>query len=161
EPRRTAYARLLTSNPQFARATVNYLWKEIFGLGIVEPADSFDLLRQDPATLAPGATLQPTHPNLVPRLGNYFVPNHYSPRAILRLMVQSNAYQLSSRYTPGPWNEAWTPYFARHYVQRLSAEELVDALAKATGVGNSFNVFLVATPITKAMKLPDTSEPSR
>ncbi|MBK5260336.1 MAG: DUF1549 domain-containing protein, partial [Thermoanaerobaculia bacterium] len=35
---RDAYARILTAHPQFARASVNYLWKEMFGLGIVEPA---------------------------------------------------------------------------------------------------------------------------
>ena len=46
ETRRAAYARMLTAHPQFARAAVNYLWKELFGLAIVEPADSFDLLRQ-------------------------------------------------------------------------------------------------------------------
>src|SRR5207237_12027 len=54
ETRRQAYARILTAHPQFARATVNYVWKAIFGIGIVEPADSFDLLRQDPATQATG-----------------------------------------------------------------------------------------------------------
>ena len=40
---RDAYARILTAHPQFARATVNYLWKEMFGLGIVEPVNAFDL----------------------------------------------------------------------------------------------------------------------
>src|SRR5204862_6469516 len=34
---RTAYARYLTADRQFARAAVNYIWKELFGLGIVEP----------------------------------------------------------------------------------------------------------------------------
>jgi cytochrome oxidase Cu insertion factor (SCO1/SenC/PrrC family) len=38
ENRRDAYGRMLTAHPQFARATVNYVWKAIFGVGIVEPA---------------------------------------------------------------------------------------------------------------------------
>jgi len=161
EPRRVAYGRILTANPQFARAAVNYLWKEIFGLGIVEPADSFDLNRLDPATLASGATLQPTHPQLLTELTDAFVSSHYDLRSILRTMVTSNAYQLSSRYTVGAWNEAWTPYYARHYARRLMAEEIVDALAKSTGVGFTISLTGVTGSIptvTKAMLLPDTTE---
>src|SRR5438132_36831 len=93
EPRRIAYGRILTANPQFARAAVNYLWKEMFGFGLVEPVDSFDLNRQDPATLANGATLQPTHPQLLTQLANAFVSSKFDLRGILKLMVSSNAYQ--------------------------------------------------------------------
>ncbi|MEO6260209.1 MAG: DUF1549 domain-containing protein, partial [Thermoanaerobaculia bacterium] len=55
---REAYGRILTAHPQFARATVNYIWKEMFGLGMVEPVNNFDLARLDPATLPAGASLQ-------------------------------------------------------------------------------------------------------
>jgi hypothetical protein len=162
EPRRVAYGRILTANPQFARAAVNYLWKELFGAGIVEPADSFDLNRQDPATLANGATLQPTHPQLLTQLANAFVSSQYDLRAILRTMVMSNAYQLSSRYTAGTWNETWTPYYARHYPRRLMAEEVLDAIVKATGVGITMNLTTAqgqtAVQVTKAMQLPDPTE---
>ena len=157
ETRRVAYGRMLTAHPQFARATVNYLWKELFGLGIVEPADSFDLLRQDAATLKPGATLQPTHPELLTKLASAFAANHFDLRATLKLMVSSNAYQLSSRYTAGTWNESWVPYYARHYPRRLMAEEMVDAIAKATNSTLSFPVAAMA-PVTKAVQLPDTTE---
>lgn len=157
EPRRMAYGRILTAHPQFARATVNYLWKEIFGLGIVEPADNFDLLRQDPTQLASGATLQPTHPALLTQLANSFATNRYDLRAMLRLMVTSNAYQLSSRYTPGPWNDPWAPYFARHYPRRLSAEEMLDAVVRATSTTLSINVNGLGI-LNKAIKLPDTTE---
>jgi hypothetical protein len=157
EPRRQAYARMLTASPQFARATVNYIWKEIFGAGIVEPADSFDLTRQDPATLAAGATLQPTHPQLITKLAESFIASNYDLRALIRTIVVSNAYQLSSRYTPGDWSEAWAPYYARHYPHRLMAEEVLDAIQKSTGVaanlGVSGGVF-----VPRAMLLPDTTE---
>jgi len=162
EPRRIAYGRILTANPQFARAAVNYLWKEIFGIGIVEPADSFDLNRQDPATLASGATLQPTHPQLLTQLANTFVSSGYDLRAILKTMVMSNAYQLSSRYTAGTWSETWTPYYARHYPRRLMSEEILDAVVKATGVGITINLTTAqgqtATQVSKAMQLPDPTE---
>ncbi|HEX9460607.1 MAG TPA: DUF1553 domain-containing protein [Thermoanaerobaculia bacterium] len=157
EVRRAAYARMLTAHPQFARASVNYLWQELFGLGIVEPADNHDLLRQDPANLANGAVLQPTHPVLLTKLANAFIANGYDLRATLKLMVMSNAYQLSSRYTPSAWNETWTPYFARHYPRRLMSEALLDAVMRATGVGASIGGGTFG-PVPKAMMLPDTNE---
>jgi hypothetical protein len=157
EPRRQAYARMLTASPQFARATVNYIWKEIFGAGIVEPADSFDLTRQDPATLAPGATLQPTHPQLITKLAESFIASGYDLRALLRTIVVSNAYQLSSRYTPGDWSEAWAPYYARHYPRRLMAEEVLDAIQKSTGVATNLGVSGGAF-VPRAMLLPDPTE---
>jgi hypothetical protein len=134
ESRRKAYARILTSHPQFARAAANYLWKELFGLGIVEPANSHDLLRHGPDTLPPGSTLQPTHPDLLNMLGAHFASTGYDFRNLIRTIVVSNAYQLSAKYTPGEWNEQWTPYYARRYPRRLLAESIVDAIARATNV---------------------------
>jgi hypothetical protein len=157
EVRRQAYARMLTANTQFARATVNYVWKEIFGAGIVEPANSFDLTRQDPAALAPGATLQPTHPQLLTKLADSFIAGNYDLRALIRTIVVSNAYQLSSRYTPGDWNEAWAPYYARHYPRRLMAEEVLDAIQKSTGVAASLAVSGGGS-VPRAMLLPDPTE---
>jgi hypothetical protein len=157
EPRRPAYARILTAHPQFARASVNYIWKEIFGLGIVEPADSFDLLRQDPATIGEGLTVQPTHPRLITQLGDHFVASGYSLRALLKTIVSSNTYQLSSVYTTGEWNEIWTPYYARHYPHRMLAESVVDAITRATGVRQNYTV--EGLTIERAMQLPDPTEP--
>lgn len=158
ETRRQAYARILTGSNQFARASVNYVWKEIFGIGIVEPADSFDLLRQDPATLAPGATLQPTHPALLSKLADSFIASGYNFRALVKLIVQSNTYQLSSRYTPGPWSELWTTYYARHYPRRILSESVLDAIARATNIPITINVQGLS-PVTRAMALPDPTEP--
>jgi hypothetical protein len=158
ENRRDAYSRMLTAHPQFARATVNYVWKSIFGVGIVEPANSFDLNRQDPATLAPGVTLQPTHPALLNQLADSFVASGYNFRTLVKTIIISNTYQLSSRYTPGAWSEAWTSYYARHYPQRLMAEAMLDAILKATGVGASISVTGLPTPFPRAMMLPDTTE---
>lgn len=158
ETRRQAYTRILTAHPQFARATVNYIWKEIFGIGIVEPADSFDLLRQDPLTLPAGAVLQPTHPQLMTQLADSFVASGYSLRTLLKTIVISNTYQLSSRYTVGEWNEAWVPYYARHYPRRLMAEEIIDAIFKATAIGGNFTATGLPAPVPRAMMLPDTTE---
>ncbi|HSP35808.1 MAG TPA: DUF1553 domain-containing protein, partial [Thermoanaerobaculia bacterium] len=158
EPRRQAYARILTSSPQFARATVNYVWKELFGIGIVEPADSFDLLRQDPATLRPGAQLQPTHPQLLTKLADDFVAHNYDLRALVKVIVQSSAYQLSDQYTPGNWSETLTTEYARHYPRRLLAESVLDAITRATNVPASININGLGS-LTPAMAIPDPTEP--
>jgi hypothetical protein len=159
ESRRVAYGRILTAHPQFARATVNYVWKEIFGIGIVEPADSFDLLRQDPDSLAEGLTLQPTHPRLITQLAQYFVESGYSVRQLVKTIVSSNTYQLSSQYSPGSWNDSWTSYYARHYPRRLMAESVLDAICRATSRPQSYSI--QGQPnITRAMQIPDPLEPN-
>lgn len=143
ENRRAAYARLLTADPQFARAAVNYIWKEFFGLAIVEPVDNFDL----------ASTTQATHPVLLNELATYFQQSGFDLRALIRLIAQSNAYQLSGRYG-GTWNETSTPYFARHYPRRMMAEVLLDSLYQATGRHLALNVSQHGV-VTKAVATPD------
>lgn len=158
ESPRDAYGRMLTGHPQFARAAVNSLWKELFGLGIVEPSDSFDLLRLDPNAPPPGEwTIQPTHPVLLNKLATAFQASGYNLRSILGTMVRSYAYQLSSRYTPGAWNESWAPLFARHLPRRLASEALLDAIARATNVPTPI-MPQGMTAVTRAMALPDPTE---
>ena len=131
---RPEFARMLTSDPQFARATVNLLWSEMFGVGIVEPVFAFDLARLDPKNPPPAPwALQPTHPELLEALGQYFRDNNYSLRSVLKLIAKSNAYQLSSQF-PGEWKADYAPYFARKFVRRLKAEEVYDSLVTATNV---------------------------
>ncbi|MEO8033680.1 MAG: DUF1549 domain-containing protein [Acidobacteriota bacterium] len=157
EPWRDAYGRMLTADRQFARAAVNYLWKEMFGVGLVEPPNSFDLLRLDPAKLPAGQTLQTPNPQLLEDLTSSFISGGYNVRTLLRTMAMSSIYQLSSRYTPGGWSEAWTPYYARHYPHRLDAEMLLDAVARATSVPVTFSVAGMGT-LNRAMLLPDPTE---
>ncbi len=157
---RAALARMTTADPQFARAAVNYLWKELFGLGIVEPVDGFDLARQDPAAPPPAPwTIQPTHPNLLVWLGDEFEASGYDLTSILRFVTRSSAYQLSSSYA-GTWDDAYTPYFARHFARRLSAEQMLDAVTTATGVPASLTVQGFSAPVAWAMQLPDPREPT-
>jgi hypothetical protein len=154
EPWRDAYGRVITAHPQFATATVNYLWKEMFGLGIVEPTNNMDPARYDPNNLPAGQVLQPNHPNLLNRLRDDFIAGHYDLKAILRTMAMSNAYQLSTKYTATTWNESWTPYYARHIPRRLMAESMLDAIAKATSVPVTYAINGLPA-VTSAMKLPD------
>ena len=147
---RTAYARILTANPQFARAAVNYIWKEMFGLGMIEPTNNIDLNR---------LSTQATHPALLEQLTAQFISNKYDLRWLIRTMAVSNAYQLSTKYTAGAWSEAWTTDFARHLPHRLMAEALLDAITTATSVPITYGVSPAGMPaVPAAMKLPDTLE---
>ena len=131
---REAYARMLTASPQFAKATVNLVWAELMGVGIVDPPFGFDLDRQDPRH-PPSApwTIQPTHPELLEAMGKDFQAHNYDLRYLITLITKSSAYQLSSRFD-GEWKESYGRYFARHFVRRLSAPEVWDAIAQSTGV---------------------------
>jgi len=159
ERRRTALARLVTSHRQFSRATVNYVWKELFNLGIVEPVDGFDLARLDPENPPPEPwTLQATHPALLERLAESFERSGYDLRALIRLLVTSTAYQLSSSY-PGEWRPEYLPLFARHVPRRLRAEELYDSISIATLLPLPLHVNGFPAPVAWAHQLPDVREP--
>ncbi len=138
KPLRPQFARMLTSHPQFARATVNLIWKQFFGLGIVDPVDSFDMARQDSKYPPPAPwTVQPTNPELLGALARDFAQHHFSLKQLMRTIARSNAYQLSSRFD-GEWKESYTPYFARKYVRLLTAEQVHDAISQATQVYGNY-----------------------
>ena len=130
---RMALAREVTGDFQFARAAVNYLWAYFFGQGIVDPPDTFDPARLDPNNPPPAPwTMQPSNPKLLNALATHFVQSGYNVKALMREIVTSNTYQLSSRY-PGTWNASYQNYFARKYVRRLWSEEVVDGIMQSSG----------------------------
>jgi hypothetical protein len=156
---RVALARAVTSDFQFARATVNYIWAHLFGRGIVDPPNTFDPARLDPNNPPPDPwTLQPSNPELLNALAQHFVESGYDLRALMREIANSDVYQLSSRYE-GTWNPDWEPYFARKYVRRLWGEEIHDAIVQSSGTTapitlRGFSDAGFAAPIY-AMQLPD------
>lgn len=156
---RTAVARMLTSDRQFARATVNYVWKELFGLGIVEPADNFDLNRiTSNADLPDGWSLQASHPELLETLAVDFEQHGYDLKYLIGTIMKSATYQLSSKYS-GNWSDSYIPYFARKFPRRLKSEEIFDVITQATNRPAAYvpNGYAVAIPW--AMQLPDPDEP--
>jgi len=118
---RAAYARMLTGNVQFARATVNLIWAELMGVGIVDPPFAFDL------------DAQITHSDLLDALAKDFQGHQYDLRYLIKLITKSSAYQLSSRFE-GEWKPDYARYFARHFVRRLPATQIWDAICQSTGV---------------------------
>lgn len=106
------------SNPYFARATVNRLWSQLFGHGIVNPPD--DLGEHNP----------PSHPELLRELAEYFRSTDYDVRNFMQMLAGTQAYQRSSvRLPDGPRPEG---SFAEMPIKSLTAEQLFDSLATAT-----------------------------
>ena len=121
---RAAYARMLTGHPQFAKATVNLIWAELMGVGIVDPPLAFDL--SAPET-------QPSHPELLKALAREFQAHDFDLRYVIKQIVKSSTYQLSARFD-GEWKPGYARYYARHFVRRLPAPQLWDAISQSTGI---------------------------
>lgn len=156
---RFALAENLIKDPMFSRNLANRIWKQMFNLGVVDPVDTLDPARLDPAN-PPAApwTLQATHPELLEKLARNFADGDFHLRPFLRTLVQSNAYQLSSRYE-GNWSAEYIPLFARRYARRLEGEEVHDAITKATGIPGNYTVQYWADKVAWAMQLPEPVEP--
>lgn len=152
---RAAFARILTADPQFARATVNYMWAYFFGVGLVDPPDTFDPARLDPDNPPPaGWTLQPSNPRLLNALTAAFIANKYDIQWLQRQIVNSSAYQLSSRYD-GAWNDANYSLYARKMVRRLWGEEIHDAVSVSSNQMPTYNLGATYGTVNFAMQLPE------
>jgi hypothetical protein len=88
---RLALARWTVSpaNPLTARVTVNRMWYELFGTGIVETTEDFGIMGQ-----------RPTHPELLDWLAVEFRESGWNTKHMYKLMVMSAAYRQSARSTP-------------------------------------------------------------
>jgi hypothetical protein len=157
---RQEYGRILTADKQFARATVNHIWANLFSHGIVDPPEAWDFERTDPKRPPPGDwPMQNSHPELLEQLAESFISNGYKFKPLMRLILNSDAYQLSSSYQ-GKWDPAYVKYFARHEARRLSAEELYDSLVTATRTEQPMQVVGINRVLWYANQLPDPTEPS-
>ena len=130
-------------NPFFSRAIVNRMWKQFMGRGLVEPVDDFR--DTNPAS----------NPGLLDELARNFVQSGYDLHHLIRSITSSRAYQLSSVPTHG--NKDDTVGYSHFYIRRLSAEQLLDSIARATGVPEEFFSFY---PGTRAAQLPEPEVPS-
>lgn len=136
---RDELARLLTGHIQFARATTNRIWAEFMGVGIVEPIEDFDLARYYPDQNIPeGWTVQPTHPELLDDLARDFQTSNFSFKHLVRTIMKSSAYQLSSQFD-GEWKPEYARTFNRRFVRLLGATQLHDSLVTATAVPGSYD----------------------
>ena len=111
-------------NPFFARVLVNRLWGHFMGRGLVNEVD--DMRESNP----------PSNPKLLDALAKDFVDHKFDVRHIVRTLVNSRVYQLSS--APTEHNKDDRQNFARFYARRLIAEVLLDAVDQTTGTRTRF-----------------------
>ena len=110
-------------NPLTARVMVNRVWHHLFGRGIVASTDNFGVLGQPP-----------THPELLDHLAGRFVHEGWSVKRLIRAIVLSSTYQMSSR--PDARGDEIDPenlLLHRANVRRLEAEAIRDAVLAVSG----------------------------
>jgi hypothetical protein len=106
-------------NARFAQVVVNRVWRRLMGAGIVEPPHDWE-------------GKAPSHPELLDWLAQEFVTHDYSVEHIMRLILNSAAYQ---RQATGQNREAPAEgrFFEAPDRRRLEAEQVVDALVAVAG----------------------------
>jgi hypothetical protein len=107
------------NNGHFARATVNRVWSHLFGRGLVEPVDD---MRPANAPIAP---------EVLDTLSRDFAASGFDLRRLLRELVLTNAYQLSSRSEES--DPSRTLHFAQMNIKSFTAEQLYDCISVAAG----------------------------
>jgi len=153
------FANKVMTDPMLPITMANRLWKAMYGYGLAEPVDYLDPDRLDPdhPPAAPWE-LQASHPRLLKYLAGELQARNYDLRSFLKLLVEASAYQLSTKYD-APWDSTKVELFARHLPRRLEGEEVADAIAKATGVGQSYTITGFAAPVSWAIQVPEPTEP--
>ena len=110
-------------NPLTSRVYANRVWRHLFGRGIVATPDNFGEMGR-----------RPTHPALLDHLAIALIKNGWSTKRLIRKVVLSNAYRMSSKGSPGaieadPQNDL----FSRQNRRRLEVEAIRDAMLVASG----------------------------
>lgn len=111
-------------NAYFSKALVNRMWGHFMGRGLVNEVD--DMRASNP----------PSNPQLLDALASDFTKHKYDVKHIIRTIVLSRVYQLSSQ--PTEHNKDDYQNFARFYARRLIAETLLDSVDTVCGVKTNF-----------------------
>jgi mono/diheme cytochrome c family protein len=115
---RDRLATLVTApqNERFAQVMANRLWARLMGRGLVDQPWDWERSKN-------------SHPELLRWLGRELVRSGYDADHILRLILNSHAYQ---RATDASQKQT-SPLFASPAPRRLSAEQVVDSMFATTG----------------------------
>ncbi len=118
--RREALGKFITepANDNFSKAYVNRMWGHFFGRGFVQPVDDF------------GTHNPPSHPELLDKLGQQFKESGYDTKALVRWIMNSDAYNLTSSAIKE--NEKDETLFTHMNLKPMTPEQLFDSLIVAT-----------------------------
>ena len=143
----------VSTNPLLPRVRVNRLWHHLFGRGIVASTDNFGVLGE-----------KPTHPELLDYLARRFVDEGWSTKRLIRGLMLSSAYGMSSRPSDaGAKADPRNELLHRANVRRLEAESIRDGMLALSGrldptmFGPSVEVHL--TPFMDGRGKPGSSGP--
>ena len=124
--RRKELASIIVSGEktQLAEAAVNRMWGHLFGYGFTRPVDDM------------GPHKVPSHPELLDRLAREFVKSGYDLKQLVRWICNSEAYNLTSRFSDGNLKDdpaaGETPMFSHLYIKSMTVEQVYDSLLVAT-----------------------------
>ena len=127
-------------NPFFAKVEVNRIWGHLMGRGVVEPVDDF----RD--------SNPPASASLLAALAGDFAAHGYDRKHVMRTILNSRTYQLSSR--KNEFNATDSKYFSHATTRLLTAEQLLDAICRVTQVSEKFAGLPAGTHAT-ALPSPD------
>ena len=115
------------NHPLTARVMVNRIWQGHFGRGIVSTANDFGT-QGDP----------PSHPELLNWLASEFVDRGWSIKVMHRLIMLSETYQRSSRFTSSKhrYVDPDNRYLWRMNRRRLEGEAIWDSIHSVAGTLN-------------------------
>jgi len=112
------------SNPLTARVTVNRMWYELFGTGLVETTDDFGIMGQ-----------RPSHPELLDWLAVEFRESRWNIKHMYKLMVMSAAYRQSAVSTPAQTAKDPRNLLLSHGPRfRMDAEMVRDIALQSSGL---------------------------
>jgi hypothetical protein len=111
-------------DPLVARVTVNRLWSQLFGNGIVETTEDFGVM---------GA--RPSNQDLLDWLAVEFMDSGWNFRQIVKTMVMSATYRQSEAVSPQKLEkDPQNKWLSRGPRARLDAEEIRDQALAASGL---------------------------
>ena len=113
-------------NPLTSRVTVNRLWQNVFGAGLVKTSEDFGIMGSPP-----------THPKLLDWLAVEFMDSGWDVRHMLKLMLTSKAYKQSAVSSEAALKkDPDNKLLSRGPRFRLDAEELRDQALSVSGLLN-------------------------
>jgi hypothetical protein len=122
--RRTELGKLIVKSEFMDKTIVNRMWAHFLGYGFTKPID--DLGPHNP----------PSHPALLDYLGQEVRKNSHNLKELIRWIVLSEPYSLSSKTTASNSKDdpllGETPKFSHFYLRQMRAEELYESLLTAT-----------------------------